>query len=480
MPTSGILVGTPNGACARGVCRQSFEVADEAAKGNSQKDPLIPGEEQRQRIIWETKHPNILVNFNCFTSSAKGKRVAVFLDYDGTLTPIVKEPDEAFMSPEMREVVRQIASLFPTAIISGRGRQKVQRFVQLDELYYAGSHGMDIIGPQERNGQICDAESPDLAYQPALEYLPSIHLMHDKLMQLLQDHPDSSLEDNKFCLSVHYRKMDPQHHHALINAVKTLVKRDHPELETKDGRKVVEVRPKIPWNKGCALKHLLDALGLLENDDVLPIYLGDDTTDEDAFEVLQNDKPQGLGILVSSIIKGTTLANYTLHNPSEVLEFLRQVVAWGRTEENAWHKAPSCTGWHLRDTLDGAESPLLPSAADVSQVPFEDLKIRTTALSNGPPSRSMGRPPRPFQSGFAGMADSSGEFTRQSSGFMPAFSVGKMSWEAMSVLQSSASNVSELPDMSEDTPPPESLLSTPDVTSPSRDRPESPLTPPAE
>lgn len=49
---------------------------------------------------------------------------------------------------QMREVVRQIASLFPTAIISGRGRQKVQRFVQLDELYYAGSHGMDIIGPQ--------------------------------------------------------------------------------------------------------------------------------------------------------------------------------------------------------------------------------------------------------------------------------------------------------------------------------------------
>jgi Trehalose-phosphatase len=52
---------------------------------------------------------------------------------------------------QMREVVRQIACLFPTAIISGRGRQKVQRFVQLNELYYAGSHGMDIIGPQVLN-----------------------------------------------------------------------------------------------------------------------------------------------------------------------------------------------------------------------------------------------------------------------------------------------------------------------------------------
>lgn len=50
------------------------------------------------------------------------------------------------------------------------------------------------------------------------------------------------------------------------------------------------------------MKHLLDALGLLDDDDVLPIYIGDDTTDEDAFEVLVKDKPEGLGILVSSIV----------------------------------------------------------------------------------------------------------------------------------------------------------------------------------
>jgi trehalose 6-phosphate phosphatase len=61
----------------------------------------------------------------------------------------------------------------------------------------------------------------------------------------LQDHPNSGLEDNKFCLSVHYRKMDPQHHLPLINAVKALVHNEHPDLETKDGRKVVEVRPKV-------------------------------------------------------------------------------------------------------------------------------------------------------------------------------------------------------------------------------------------
>lgn len=66
----------------------------------------------------------------------------------GTLTPIVSNPDAAFMSDAMRGVVRAVAELFPTAIISGRGREKVEGFVQLRELYYAGSHGMDIVGPQ--------------------------------------------------------------------------------------------------------------------------------------------------------------------------------------------------------------------------------------------------------------------------------------------------------------------------------------------
>jgi hypothetical protein len=49
---------------------------------------------------------------------------------------------------QMRQTVRQLAQLFPTGIISGRGREKVENFVQLSELYYAGSHGMDIAGPQ--------------------------------------------------------------------------------------------------------------------------------------------------------------------------------------------------------------------------------------------------------------------------------------------------------------------------------------------
>jgi trehalose 6-phosphate phosphatase len=96
---------------------------------------------------WLLKYPSALTSFDQITNYAKGKRIALFLDYDGTLSPIVDNPDCAFMSDNMRAAVKKVAEYFPTAIISGRSRDKVHEFVGLTELYYAGSHGMDIIGP---------------------------------------------------------------------------------------------------------------------------------------------------------------------------------------------------------------------------------------------------------------------------------------------------------------------------------------------
>ncbi|MBA0677178.1 hypothetical protein Goari_018597, partial [Gossypium aridum] len=82
--------------------------------------------------------------------ASKGKQIVMFLDYDGTLSPIVEDPDQAFMSTEMRAAVRDVARYFPTAIVTGRCRDKVYSFVKLPGLYYAGSHGMDIKGPSKR------------------------------------------------------------------------------------------------------------------------------------------------------------------------------------------------------------------------------------------------------------------------------------------------------------------------------------------
>ena len=71
----------------------------------------------------------------------------MFLDYDGTLTPIVSDPDAATLSDHMRDAVGKLSDRATVAIVSGRAREKLRNFVQLPELYYAGSHGFDIDGP---------------------------------------------------------------------------------------------------------------------------------------------------------------------------------------------------------------------------------------------------------------------------------------------------------------------------------------------
>src|SRR5205814_6313115 len=76
-----------------------------------------------------------------------GKRPAVFLDYDGTLTPIRDRPEDAVISDSMREAVRRLAERVPVVVVSGRDRKVVQKLMGLDNLIVAGSHGFDIWSP---------------------------------------------------------------------------------------------------------------------------------------------------------------------------------------------------------------------------------------------------------------------------------------------------------------------------------------------
>jgi trehalose-phosphatase len=96
----------------------------------------------------------------------------------------------------------------------------------------------------------------------------------------------------------------------------------HAELRVMAGKKVVELLPRMDWDKGKALKWLLDALHL-EEPNVVPLYLGDDRTDEDAFSALQH---VGLGIVVGHGLR-PTIAHYRLESPNEVAEFLRSLIA---------------------------------------------------------------------------------------------------------------------------------------------------------
>ncbi|XP_019156430.1 PREDICTED: probable trehalose-phosphate phosphatase F [Ipomoea nil] len=281
---------------------------------------------------WMVKYPSALSSCQRILNQATNKRIVMFLDYDGTLSPIVDDPDRAFMSDEMRAAVKNLANYFPTAIISGRSRDKVYELVGLAELYYAGSHGMDIMFPAkdemlsthsncikstDQNGKEVNL------FQPAREFIPMINEVFKTLTENTKDIKGAMVENHKFCASVHYRNVDENIWPTVAQRVHDILK-EYPRLRLTHGRKVLEIRPAIDWDKGKAVNFLLESLGLGNNQDVLPIYIGDDRTDEDAFKVLREGN-RGYGILVSPVPKESK-AFFSLKDPSQVKEFLESVV----------------------------------------------------------------------------------------------------------------------------------------------------------
>ncbi|XP_010544184.1 PREDICTED: probable trehalose-phosphate phosphatase D [Tarenaya hassleriana] len=280
-------------------------------------------ESEVEEDSWVAHHPSALNMFDDIAHASKGKKVVMFLDYDGTLSPIVEDPDRAFMTNEMRDAVKDVARYFPTAIVTGRCQDKVRSFVKLAGLYYAGSHGMDIKGPSKKKKH--NKSNQGVLFQPASEFLPMIDEVFKSLVEKMKTIPGAKVENNKFCVSVHFRCVDQNHWGVMVEEVGSILK-EYPKLRVTQGRKVLEIRPTIKWDKGKALEFLLESLGFTHSNDVLPIYIGDDRTDEDAFKVLR-DRGQGFGILVSKVPKETS-ATYSLQEPSEVGEFLRRLVEW--------------------------------------------------------------------------------------------------------------------------------------------------------
>ncbi|KAL9374783.1 hypothetical protein Peur_031662 [Populus x canadensis] len=289
---------------------------------------------------WMVDHPSALTSFDQMMKDAKGKKIVVFLDYDGTLSPIVNDPDCAFMSDEMRAAVREVAKYFPTAIISGRSRDKVKGFVQLNNIYYAGSHGMDIMAPprpvRSSDGKYhtvsLDRKGNDAVFQPAQKFLPAIQKILKELEEAIMKIPGARVENNRFCASVHFRQVREEDYGTLEEKVKSILKH-YPDFRLGWGKKVMEIRPSIEWDKGNALEYLLDTLGLGNCTDVLPLYIGDDKTDEDAFKVIQK-RGQGCPIVVTSSPKDTK-ASYSLYEPSEVLTFLLRLARWRKSSSSS-------------------------------------------------------------------------------------------------------------------------------------------------
>lgn len=240
-------------------------------------------------------------------AGAGDRSLAIFLDYDGTLTPIVSHPGKAFLSDSTRQTLRAVAMQAPVAILSGRELEDVRKRVAIDGIVYAGSHGFDIAGPR------------GLRRQEAIEFLPALDVAEKELREKLAGIAGALIERKRFSIATHYRNVNESDFPKMERGVSEITTR-HRELRRIDGKKVYELLPNIDWDKGKAVLWLLEKLGL-DRSNARPIYIGDDRTDEDAFRALEQ---RGVGILVSEKPKPTA-ASYSLKDPSEVERFLSEL-----------------------------------------------------------------------------------------------------------------------------------------------------------
>ena len=283
--------------------------ADEGRQAGGEDGGVVEADTGAAVVSSEWTIPSASTDFQDIERALEGKQAAVFLDYDGTLTPIVDTPEQAVLSEEMRGTVRRLGDRCVTAVVSGRGRQDVQERVRLDNLFYAGTHGFDISGPA----------GSGIHHQVGQEFVPAMEELHQRLGGALAQVPGLLLEAKRVSMAVHYRLVEEK---AVpdVEAVVDGLLQDYPKLRKSYGKKVFEIRPRFDWNKGKAVGWILQALGL-DHPGVVPLYLGDDTTDEDAFEAVAG---KGMGILVADEPRPTA-AGYRLAGDAEVARFLQRL-----------------------------------------------------------------------------------------------------------------------------------------------------------
>lgn len=256
--------------------------------------------------------PNVFSEKSSLTVILEKKTPVIFLDYDGTLTPIVKHPNDALLSHEMRQTIDNLSEYYKIAIISGRDMDEIKGMIQLDNIIYAGSHGYRISGPGGLS----------MEYKAAVKLLPDLVKIKQYLVKKLEKKIKGiQIEGKRYAVAVHYRNVAEEDVSYISGVVDDVVKKYRKFIRS-GGKKIFEIKPGLSWNKGKAVNWILKNLKLSPENDVLPIYLGDDVTDEDAFKALVD---KGIGILVGSHDKLSN-ARYRLEDVYQVKLFLQFLI----------------------------------------------------------------------------------------------------------------------------------------------------------
>lgn len=252
---------------------------------------------------------NDKIKNNILTKIKNTKLLLMFLDYDGTLAPFATDPARAFPLPKIKEQLQKLSqnqNVF-LSIITGRKISDLKKLINIENINYAGIHGLEIEINNSRNN-----------FEEENKFVNGLESLKNYLKTNYCSRKNFKLEDKKYVLTLHH----PQNINT-TNIIKNISQQINKEkFEIMAGRQIIEVKP-VGWDKGKAVKkikkHILQTINK-EKPQHLNIYIGDDTTDEDAFSVL--DSENDLSIYVKNEDNIETKAKYYLNNPEEVLQFL--------------------------------------------------------------------------------------------------------------------------------------------------------------
>ena len=259
--------------------------------------------------------------FSSWESFAADVRAAAHLlllaDYDGTLTPIVSRPEEAVLSPAVREKLAAlvVSPFFSVGIISGRALAEVRSLVGIEGIYYAGNHGLEMAGPG------IHFVSPEARAAQVI-----IKDLAGQLSARLSSITGVIVEDKGLTLSLHYRLVREGEVDRVADIFRQVTAPwlSEGSIRITSGKKVWEVRPPVDWHKGKAVRVIMEQVkARLSIEPLLTVYLGDDVTDEDAFRVVR--RPRGWGIRVGGD-NPASAAEYFLGSTAEVAGFLSRLL----------------------------------------------------------------------------------------------------------------------------------------------------------
>ncbi|AWG98702.1 haloacid dehalogenase [Rhodococcus ruber Chol-4] len=270
-----------------------------------------PTVEPRPRDRRLSEIPDALASRHQATAMLRTRRYAVFLDFDGTLAHLADDPSAATLVDGAAEELARLARYCPVGVISGRDVADLQARVGVPGLWYAGSHGFELVGP---DGTYHRHEAADRA-------VPDLGQLAVALRDSLAAVPGVLVEPKRFTVAVHHRHVAGDRMDEVLAAVRDAAGRDGP-LRVTHGRGVTELRPDVEWDKGRAVAWVLDHVR--GAGDPMPVYIGDDLTGDEAFGALTST---GIGVVVRHPGEGDrrSTAQFAVDGPDRVREILQRL-----------------------------------------------------------------------------------------------------------------------------------------------------------